>query len=194
MVIVIFSALLYFSLTPTPSKSQSYTLLFTEPFNSLDGWTPYFNPYNATIQLSDQVYNSSDYGLHMIGGGTQACLIHPLPEAANSTWYIRFVFMPVNTSYSNFYIYKDFSGPVDRISLGLIDNNTSLDINGIPNQYNLTVGQWNLIEILINENNTATVKVNGVEVGSYSVSSITPEGVQDWNIWGEIRYTKIRFR
>jgi len=86
--------------------------------------------------------------------------------------------MPVNTSYSNFYIYKDFSGPVDRISLGLIDNNTSLDINGIPNQYNLTVGQWNLIEILINENNTATVKVNGVEVGSYSVSSITPEGVQ----------------
>lgn len=156
-------------------SSSDTTLIFAEGFNeNLNRWGVYTGP-NSTIQIQDIVYNSSPSALLINLSDYQAAIVHELP-AVNADYVVTFLFYPENVSFSNYGLYSDFAGAIDRIKVSLGPNFT-VQVGDVFTTTQLIPEYWNVFRLEINYNGTAKVYVNGAQIGVFPSNIIEPTGL-----------------
>jgi len=155
--------------------SSDTTLIFAESFNQdLSRWGVYTGP-NSTVTVQNVVYNSSPGALLVNLSDWQAAVVHEIP-AVNADYVIAFLFYPENTSFSNYGLYSDFQGAIDRVKVSLGPNFTVV-VNNVSTMAQLTPEYWNTFRLEINYNGTAKVYVNGAQIGVFPSNVIEPTGL-----------------
>lgn len=158
-----------------PVRATDTTLIFAEGFNQdLSRWGVYTGP-NSTVAIQDTVYNSSPSALLVNLSDYQAAIVHNIP-AVNADYVVTFLFYPENTSFSNYGLYNDFQGAIDRIRVSLGPNLT-VTVNDVETTAQLIPEYWNAFRLEISYNGTVKVYVNGVQIGVYPVNQIDPTGL-----------------
>jgi len=161
--------------TSVKATSNDTTLIFAESFNQdLSRWGVYTGP-NSTAQIQSVVYNSSPSALLVNLSDYQAAVIHELP-AVNADYVVAFLFYPENVRFSNYGLYTDFAGMIDRVKLSLQENFT-LQVNNVTTSAQLIPEYWNTLRLEISYNGTTKVYVNGEKIGTFPSNVIEPTGL-----------------
>lgn len=165
------------SLTAVPVKavSDDTTLIFAEGFNQdLTRWAVYYGP-NSTVQIQSIVYNSSPSALLINLSDWQAAAVHELTRV-NADYIVEFLFYPENTSFSNYGLYTDFDGMIDRVKL-TVNQNFTLQVNNVTTTAQLIPEYWNNFRLEISYNGTTKVYVNKVQIGVFPSNILEPTGL-----------------
>jgi len=164
-VIVLFLFIGSFTIISVRATSNDTTLIFAESFNQdLSRWDVFIGPYsNATIQ--NTVYNSSPMALLINTSDYLSCLVHDLTPV-NASYTIELLLYPADVSFRDYGVLTLLDGKIPALTLEL--ENFSLYVNGL-NATTVLSEYWNTITVTVNQT-TATLDVNGVEIGGYPCS------------------------